>query len=736
MFSSSFRSTIWACLASALVLPAVLHASRDGDKVAEVLGPESIGDVDRDPKDPDKPAFGEEQKKLVLTTIDSLNSYVGADTQCAAKLFHTVPRSSLNVASYDDLKTLFELARPMPYMVNERNEQILVSKKGSILESEHGIPGGLALGFRAHHSELGFYSPISSFEMLEALWIMDAPGTYITGRDSRRAWVAMDNRNAVMLPEDTEINVLEIRTSGYTIQGYLNQTIKGRLYAGWMNLAARVTIPHNKLVTFQRWARPATFDDGNPEVDVYFLGGSDFRNCWGDMADFGKPNQRVCGDENLEALRSKVDHPNFVKDLKVDEAGQGGSKIVFAADFVVKSASLEEYHQMMGKLPEWSANFMGRETRIGGCISTSMAPICATFVEPRNPNGETVFWLFMRAIKLSGRTAKKVRGQDPKWNPQGEKGGPTNWFDLKGPIWSQKFDVQRHVFDYIDPTVTGGVADGKTALSYAGIKGDKFLWRNKDLGFRTVFGGRIDVDPCRAAAAFAAFTLDARMLGSSGMTDYSAFLQLYEGEPGDENCECPAKPTFPVVLRIKGEPLTTSTMMAIGVLDYLETTVKGNHMHLSTMKEPEWYNYEWLSMFKMYHADPRGKSTKSYFNIEALLLTKDLQVGSRVMVTDAFDDCVATGKYINCVTPVHPTQKERVKALWTHVSKRESSCTALLHGTEGTVSHVCQFSTADIKKGLPCLGYKIALDDPCDWQGTVSGHGFQIESIIPIGQNS
>lgn len=398
------------------------------------------------------------------------------------------------------------------------------------------------------------------------------------------------------------------------------------------------------------WFHP----DNNAETLLVFEAGFDFRHCWGSLEDFGKPGQRVCSDANLEKLRHEVDENDFLSKLKVDTSGQGGSKILFAADFAIKSASSTEYNLMSMHFPVWGKEFADRERETGGCVSTAMAPVCAAFIDPRNGNGETVYWLLMRAIKLNGRTPQLVRSSSEAWDStvdeEGQtQGGPTNWFDVKGPIWQREFDTGTDVIRNLAAVpglllksnrLVGG--DGKTMMSknlheggfagsvYSKFSGvDRYLWRNKDIGFASVFPEGVSLKECGGPEAIRAFVFDARMLAHYRMTDYSAFLQLYKHEASDGTCWCSptSKPTFPIVLHIKrgehGKQPESAVTMAIGVLDYIEQMT--NQAHLSTMKEPFFYSFLWTKMFDQ----------RSYFQYDAPATDSTFRVGDRVMAITA-----------------------------------------------------------------------------------------------------
>jgi len=298
--------------------------------------------------------------------------------------------------------------------------------------------------------------------------------------------------------------------------------------------------------------------------------------------------------------------------------------------------------------------------------------------------------------------------------------------------------------------------DGKPQMSYeaatdsiAGklyklVKGaDEDLWGNKDIGFNTVFEKGTILEKCRSIEAVSAFLLDARMLGSTNMTDYSAFLQLYEPTEGDEKCGCSAnsKPTFPVVLRIKkGGPLTASTMMAIGVLDYLETTV--NEQILSTMKQPWWYNNMWFYMFNMFIpkqflSEKAVNRPMTYFNVDASEVNNGIKKGDRVLLAVPIHKCrIVSYKTVNFCEPTRRWQQIPIETVEKeNDEQKRRTCENVLPGTEGTVAQLGTYRLGK-EHGAPPAQVFVQFDDHCkNDNNQMRLYMQELEWLVPLNKS-
>jgi len=337
---------------------------------------------------------------------------------------------------------------------------------------------------------------------------------------------------------------------------------------------------NREVATFEKAGFLAYLESIAGPVEFAFHAGVDLRNCWGDLVD---PEDRgVCSDEIFTPFSEDT------KGLKptYDSTGQSGSTVVTNLDgLVIKNCKdADEYEMMLDVMPTFSASLRSRHQMPGGgCYSTALAPICAAIVAPGAENGTVVQWLAMRKVELKGASPLNVA-----LNVKDR-----SHLDLKGPTFA-------------------GMRDGK-ALLFGG-------WKGKDKGFTTVFPNGLQLSQCGSREAAYTLELDAELLQNLQMSDYSLLGSFYQVSSNASRCLCneTMHPRFPLILRgwdrDKGE-----LQMAVGVIDYIERTVKTGLMSvMSTMLEPVTYKNHWMEMWP------------SYFRIQPHHPSPEYSVGQRV----------------------------------------------------------------------------------------------------------
>lgn len=289
--------------------------------------------------------------------------------------------------------------------------------------------------------------------------------------------------------------------------------------------------------------------------------GVDFRSCWNKMRDMA--GDLVCGASPILAL-AKGDFGS----IKLDTAGNSPSTIVASLPkFMIKSVSALELSISQEAFQKMSA---AAAEQTSGCFRTALAPTCAALLDS---TGQA--WTLVRKIEIEGGTKSKV----------GVGRGQENWFDLKGPKFSNTRDM-------------------KTYLNYLQLAGAPNVWRNKDLGFTRAFPHGLRVGNGSLSREVASVLLrDSNMLMDNEMTDFSLFVSFWKGAPASQ-CTGTMQGTFPLTIPVEG-----GRSLALGIIDYTERTFRShaNGKMFSTMRDPREFRAYWMTMWPKYFKLPAGQ---------------------------------------------------------------------------------------------------------------------------------